>query len=240
MAAVAFLLVVWLIAFFAADNDLVVPAFSDCFIKVWKLLGDGWFWQCFFATFYRVILSFVLSFVLAVVFAVIAYLVPAFSKFLTPIMAVFRSLPILAVTLILLAAFGAGGAPIVVAFLSLFPMLYTGILAALKGIDKNLLDIGKVYGATVKNRVFKVYLPLSAPYILREGAGALSFALKLVVSAEVVASTAKSLGGMMQDARAYADGLPQLFALVILTFVVALCLELIGDFIARTIEKRLK
>ena len=185
-------------------------------------------------------IAFFVSLVSAAVFAVIAYLLPAFGKLFTPIVAALRSLPILAVTLILLIAFGAGGAPIVVAFLSLFPMLYTGILAALKGVSQEIIDAGKVFGASVKNSVFKVYLPLCSPYILREATAAFSFSLKLVVSAEVVANTAKSLGGMMQEAQAYADGLPRLFALVIVTFFVALVLEVVGGFIAERVEKNVK
>lgn len=239
LAAIAFLFVVWWIAYLCADNKLVVPALSDSIKNAWKMLGNGWFWQCFFSTFLRVLLAFLLSFVFAAIFAVISYLVPAISNFLLPIMAALRSLPVLAVTLILLISFGAGGAPIIVAFLSLFPMLYTGILAALKGIDKELLDIGRVYGASVKNKIFKVYLPLSAPYILREGGAAFSFSLKLVVSAEVVASTAKSLGGMMQEAQAYGE-LPRLFALVVVTFIVALCLEMTGNIIANYADRKLK
>lgn len=236
LAAVAFLLFAWWIAYLWADNELIIPALPDCLIKAWHFLGDGWFWQCFFATFLRVIFAFSVSFVFAAIFAVVAYLVPSFAKFFTPIASGLRSLPVLAVTLILLIVFGAGGAPIAVAFLSLFPMLYTGILAALSGISKDLLNANKVCGVTVKNSVFRVFLPLSAPYIVREGVAAFSFALKLVVSAEVVASTAKSLGGMMKDAQAYME-LPQLFALVIVTFLVALVLETVGGVLADCVDK---
>lgn len=239
LAAVAFLLCVWQIGYWAADNELVVPALPDCLAAALDLLADGWFWRCFGTTFLRVLFAFCFSFVSATVFAVIAYLLPWFARFLTPIVAALRSLPVLAVTLILLKVFGASGASVAVAFMSLFPSLYTGILAALSGIDKQLIDVGSVYGATVKNRVFRVYLPLSAPYILREAAGAFSFALKLVVSAEVVANAAKSLGGMMQDARIWGE-LPTLFALVVVTFVAALILELIGNAVAACMDKRIK
>lgn len=239
LAAVAFLLCVWLIGYRVADNELVVPALSDCFATVFELLADGWFWRCFGATFARVVFAFCISFVSATIFAVVAYLLPWFARFLTPIVAAFRSLPVLAVTLILTRAFGASGASVAVAFMSLFPSLYTGISAALSGIDRQLIDVGRVYGASVKNRVFRVYLPLSAPYILREAAGAFSFALKLVVSAEVVANVAKSLGGMMQDARAWGK-LPTLFALVVVTFVAALILELTGEVIAACMDKKIE
>ena len=133
MAAFAFLALVWWAAYLVVDNDLVVPALSDCAKKAWGMLGKAWFWQAFLRTFLRVLFSFVLSFVFAAIFAVIAYLLPAFAKFFAPIVAALRSLPVLAVSLILIIWFGAGGTPIAVAFLSLFPMLYTAILAALSG-----------------------------------------------------------------------------------------------------------
>ena len=239
LAALAFLLLVWWVAYLVVDNDLVVPALSDCAKKAGEILGKAWFWQAFLRTLLRVVFAFFLSFVLAAFFAVVAYLVPAFARFFVPIVAALRSVPVLAVSLILLIWFGAGGTPIIVAFLSLFPMLYTAILAALSGIEKQLLDVGKVCGVTLKNNVCKVYVPLIAPYVTREGTAAFSFALKLVVSAEVIANTAKSLGGMMQEAQGYLD-LPKLFALVMVTFVVALVLETAGNWLASYVEKKVK
>ena len=236
LAALAFLLLVWWIAYISAKNELLVPKISDCFKEMGELLGKSWFWEYFFTTVGRVLLAFFISFVFALIFAVIAYMVPWFASFFAPLVTALRSLPTLAVTLVLLTWFQAGGTPIAVAFLVLFPMLYTGILAALSGIDKHLLDIGKVYGASAKNKIFRVYLPLSAPYILRESAAALSFSLKLVVSAEVVASTARSLGGLMEDAQGY--DLPRLFALVIVTFLVGLFLEVLVGLLTAKVENK--
>ena len=232
LAALGFLLLVWWIAYSTIKNELIIPKISDCIKEMVDLLGKSWFWKYFFATVGRVLIAFVISFVFALIFAIIAYMVPSFGGFFAPIVTALRSLPTLAVTLALLALFKAGGTPIAVAFLALFPMLYTGILAALSGIDKELLDIGRVYCTSAKSKIFRVYLPLSAPYILRESAAALSFSLKLVVSAEVVASTARSLGGLMEDAQGY--DLPRLFALVIVTFIVGLILELlVGAFMTK-------
>lgn len=239
LAAFAFLVLLWWAAYLLADNELVVPALSDCAKQAWRMLGKAWFWQAFSRTFFRVLVSFFLSFVLAAVFAVISYLLPAFAKFFAPIVAALRSLPVLAVSLILIIWFGAGGAPIVVAFLSLFPMLYTGIFAALSSVDKQLIDVGRACGVTVKNNVFRVYVPLAAPYVTREATAAFSFALKLVVSAEVVANTARSLGGLMQEAQGYLE-LPKLFALVIVTFFVALVLETVGNWLSKRVESALK
>ncbi len=234
--AIVFLLAVWGIAYGVVGNDLLLPPLGECLQEMGGLLLSGVFWKSFLGSLLRALSAFLLSFVLATIFAVIAYMVPSFERFFAPIVSVFRSLPVLAVLLILLSFLTARQAPVAVAFLSLFPMLYTGILAALSGIDKHLVETARVYGASPLRRVTKVYLPLSAPYILREAGGALSFSLKLVVSAEVLANTAKSLGGMMQEARIF--DLPQLFALVLVTFLTGLIMELAVSVWTAGIERK--
>ncbi len=239
LAVAAFLLCAWWIAYAVAGNELLVPSLTDCIKKAIELLGDGWFWSCFFGTLARVFLSFVLAFVLTTFFAVTAYLLPSFRTFFAPVVAIFRSLPVLAVALILLVWWGAGNAPIAVAFLSLFPMLYTSVLAALCEVDDELVQMSRAYNVPLKRQIFSLYLPSVAPYVVKEGGGALSFALKLVVSAEILVSTYGGLGGIFQEARAYYD-MPTLFGLVILTFLTALLLEGLAAWFARVVERRVK
>ena len=238
LAAIVFLIVVWVIAYFAVGNPLLIPPFSESMKEVGDLLLGKAFWIGFGMSLLRAWIAFILSFALAAIFAVIAYLYPSLSGFLAPIVSAFRSLPILAVLLILLSFLGNGKAPVVVAFLSLFPMLYTGILAALSGVDKHLIEVSRVQGTPLFRRVSAIYLPLSSPYILREASGALSFSVKLVVSAEVLAYTAQSLGGMMQDARMY--NLPQLFALVGVSFLAGLIVELAVSLLATVAENKIR
>lgn len=230
VTALLFLLLVWWIAYLSAGNELLVPSFATTLEKMGELFVQSSFWQGMARSILRSVCAFGISFLIALIFAVIAYMVPSLQHFFTPIVSAFRTLPVLAVLLILLSFLGAGEAPVAVACLSLFPMLYTSILAALSGIDENLLAASRIQGATVWTRIFRLYLPLSAPYVLREAGGALSFSLKLVVSAEVLANTAQSLGGMMQEAKIYGE-IPTLFALVVATFLIGLCIEIIFSII---------
>ena len=237
--AVAFLLICHLFAYLIAGNELLVPSLFDCLKEMGALFTSGAFWTGLLWSFLRSMIAFMISFLFALIFAVISYMVPALENVVAPSVSALRSLPVLAVLLILLSVLGAAEAPVAVAFLSLFPMLYTGILAALLGIDKQVIAISRVHGASALTRIFRIYLPLSSPYILRESGAALSFSLKLVVSAEVLANTAKSLGGMMQEAKIYAE-IPQLFALVGVTFALGLLLELSVSLLASAAEKRIK
>lgn len=240
LVAVAFLFGAWVVAWAAIGNELLVPAPWDCLNVLGDLIKTRGFWTAFWATFSRTLTAFVISFVFAAIFALIAYLVPTFAQIFSPIVTALRSIPVLAVLLILWLVLGAGDAPIAVAFLSLFPMLYVAVLAALSGVDEDLIVMSRVYNVPLKKRIFSLYLPSAAPYVLKESGAALAFSLKLVVSAEVVARTAKSLGGMMSEAKADVWGVPTLFALVVATFLTAVVLETITALIARLVERRVK
>ena len=239
LVATAFLFGVWVLAWATVGNELLVPAPWECLGVLGSLIKSRGFWTAFGATFSRTLTAFAVSFVLAAVLAVVAYLAPAFGRVFAPIVTALRSLPVLAVLLILWIVFGAGRAPIAVAFLSLFPMLYTAVLAALSGVDESLVEMSRVYAVPLKKRIFSLYLPAAAPYVLKESGAALAFSLKLVVSAEVVAKTAKSLGGMMDEARAWGE-IPALFALVVAAFLAAVLLESVTALIARAVERRVK
>ena len=237
--AVLALFLLWELAYVAIGNDLLLPSFRECLQSVWRFLGDSGFWMAFLCTFLRVAAVFVIALLLALVCAFVAYLVPCFLRLITPIIAFLRTLPVLAALLIILVWTGAGGAPIWVAFLSLFPMLDTGIYAALCNTDRGIEELNRVYKVPMKKQILPWYLPSILPYAIREGGGGLAFALKLVISAEVLANTYQSLGGLMQEAKLY-DEMPALFALVLLVCVLGFVIETIAIVAADAAERSVR
>ncbi len=239
VGAFGVLALVWVVAYFAVGNALLVPSFKDCMVAFGNLMTESGFWTALLWSALRVVIAFTISLVLGAVFAVISYLVPAFYRFFSVIVAFLRTVPTLAVLLIVIVWAGAGMAPVIVALLSLFPMLYTAIYAALSGVDGDLVEMSRVYNVPIKKQIFQLYLPAALPYATREAGAALSFALKLVVSAEVLAATYNSLGGMMQEAKIYLD-MPLLFALVGVTFLVGAAIELVSSVAAEAAERRMR
>lgn len=239
VAAIAFLIGVWLVLYLAVGNELLVPNFLESVREMGALFAKSAFWTGLFWSLLRAFCAFGVSFIFALILAALAHRYPWLAGCLLPVVSALRSLPVLAVLLILLAFLRAGTAPIAVAFLSVFPMLYTAILTALSGVQKQYLESARVQGAGAFRRAAAIYAPLCAPAILREVGAACSFSLKLVVSAEVLANTAKSLGGMMQEAKIYAE-IPQLFALVAVSFAVGLVLEAGAELLAKRAENRIK
>ncbi len=235
----AVFLLVWTLVCKMVKNDYIFPTIGQVFDEIGKLLAEPFFYRSFFSSFLRAMGAFGISFVLATLFAVLAKIFPIIERVVAPIVAVMRSLPTMAITLFLLLWATPSGAPVVVAVLALFPLLYTGIGAAIRTVDKDLEELCKVYRVPRKKQIFSMYLPIASPYILREATGGASFSLKLVVSAEVLASTLVSLGGMIQNSSIYMPA-SRTMALAFVVVLVGLLIEGLGILLARLIERRVQ
>lgn len=238
-AALLALLVLWLVAYILTANEYLVPSPKDTFFETVALLRESAFYTAFFETFLRCLTAFLVSFFCAVCVAIVSYLLKPIEKIAALFVATLRSLPTMAIILLILVWSSPKKAPVVVAFLALFPMLYTGVLSALCSIDVRYKKVCEVYEVPLYRRVFSMYFPLVLPQVIREGAGGLSFSIKLVVSAEIMANTFKSLGGMLQEAKIYLE-LPRLFALTLIVVLTGIVTETIGNALAALSERRLR
>src|SRR5699024_4286989 len=114
--------------------------------------------------------------------------------------------------------------PVIVSALVLFPAVYAAALAALDEVGENYGELTRAFRVPLLRRIGKMYLPLAAPVMLKQAGGIFSLGLKVVISGEVLASTYRSLGGMMQDAQMYLN-MPRLMALTLLVLLMGFALE---------------
>ena len=115
-------------------------------------------------------------------------------------------------------------APVIVAGLVLFPAAYAAALTAMDEVHESYGALSRAYGIKRTRQAFRMYLPLSAPSVLGQAGAILSMGLKIAVSGEVLSSTAKSLGGMMQEAKLFLE-MPRLLALTLAAVLLGFLLE---------------
>lgn len=235
--AVLAMWLIWVIAYYSVKNDYIIPSFRDTFVSMWReCLARKSFWAAFCNTFFRTLLAFIISFLLAAVLAVLGAVYKPVKAFIMPFMVFFRTLPTLAVILILLLWTTPKIAPVAVTTLVLFPMIHARLATAIGEIDGGVRQMVKVYKIPPKTAVFKIYLPMISPAILPQTGADISMGLKIMVSAEVLANTAQSMGGLMQISRLYLM-MPRLAALTLIAVFAGLIVD-IGFFqIARLTYK---
>lgn len=225
-AAVAVMWIGWAAAYKAVGNEYILPSFSSAAKSAGELLLSSSFWTAFASTLLRTAEAFFMSFIAALVLSVLSALNDAVRRILRPVMSAIRVAPTVAIILLILIWTTPAAAPVAVVVTVLFPMIYSSLLAAFDGVSKEYIELCRAYKIGVKDRILKVYVPQSLPYILSEAGGQFSFALKIAVSAEVISNTYKSLGGMMSEAKMYVE-ISELMALTIIVVAAGLMIELV-------------
>lgn len=236
--AILLMWLVWIIAYHAVGNRLIVPSFRDSMSEFFALFKNGDFWAGLYHTLKRTFIAFLISVALALICAVIAVAGQAARAFLKPIISFIRILPTLA-TILLILRWTEGDkniAPIIVTVLVLFPMIYAQFIATVDGIDDGIRKMIKIYGISKATAVFKIYLPLISPNVLSQLGANISLGLKIMVSAEVIANTLKGLGGMMQYSYSCAL-IAQLAALTLFAVIFGLIIDLAVSQLSRLTYK---
>ncbi len=235
-AAILFLWLAWVAAYYLVGNDYVLPSFFDAVKECGRLLADAAFWRAFGNTLLRTFLAFLCSFVLGIGLALAAHLQTWVRAFLSPIVSVLRTLPTMAVILMLLLWTSPKVAPVIVTLLVLLPAFYAAALSSLDEVGEEYGDFAQAFHIPAAKRVFRLYTPLAAPAVLSQAGSIFSMGLKITVSGEVLSNTYRSLGGMMQEAKMFLE-MPRLMALTLVCLVLGFLLEglcaLIGHVLVR-------
>lgn len=213
-SAFAAMWLIWLAARFAVGDEYVVPSVSATVGELFALAGSPAFWSAFGMTFLRSLCAWLISLVSAAALASLCIFFPAVRRFFAPFVAVFRTVPTMAITLMLLIWSSPKVAPLVVAVLMVFPLAFNQFLAAFDGIDRALVRMLAVYRVPFGKRLFRVYVPQVLPPVLSQAGPDFSLTLKVIVSAEVLCSTFDSLGGLIYQSNVFLDT-AQMFALTI-------------------------
>ncbi len=234
---VAVIFGLWGLAAAKVDSEYVLPTVGDTFAALGKLLKSAEFYRAYFGTLLRSVVAFAIAFFLAFIAAFVAYKCDKAKRALKPLIVIIRALPTIAVVLLLVLWTSSFVAPVIVTFLVVFPTLYNNLYAALCGIDKDLNEMCKVFGVSNKKRLTKVVFPQIAPEFITSAGAGLTLNLKLMVAAEVLAQTARSMGYLLNTSKIYFE-ISTMLALVLITVITGLIIEFLFSFWAKKAVKR--
>lgn len=225
-------IMLWFIAARLIGVELVLPSPLTALKRFFALLGEGVFWRNVFSTLSRSLYSFLLAFIAALIFAVLAFFSETFYKLFNPVVMIMRAVPTMSVILLCMIWLTSRVSPIVIAFLIVFPVIFGGAHSALTGVDVKLGEMSRMYKVSKGKMTTKLYIPAIAPALFDTSRSAIGLNLKVLIAAEVLASTQNSIGNMLQMSKIYLDT-PSLFAWTIAAILLSFLLESIVVLIKR-------
>lgn len=164
-------------------------------------LADGALWKHIGASLIRVLSGFAIGASLALMFAAWVGLSREAEAYLEPTFAGLRSIPSLAWVPLLLLWLGIGETSkiVLIAIGAFFPVYLNGV-AAIRGIDRKLVEVGRMYRFSQRQMIVHLFLPAALPGLFTGLRSGLSLAWMFLVAAELIAAT-KGLGYLLSDGR---------------------------------------
>jgi NitT/TauT family transport system permease protein len=120
--------------------------------------------------------------------------------------------------------------------LVVMPTTYTHLKSALDSVDKSTLEAGQVDGADKLQLFYSIQFPQIAPAVYSAVGSGISLNFKLMVAAEVLASTKNSIGNMLNFAN-FNLLVPRMLALVTLSVIACLVIEKAFKLISKKVGK---
>jgi sulfonate transport system permease protein len=209
-----------------------MPAPSEVAVTLTDL-ANGALWKHIGASLTRVLSGFAIGASLALVFAAWVGLSREAEAYLEPTFAGLRSIPSLAWVPLLLLWLGIGETSkvVLIAIGAFFPVYLNGV-AAIRGIDRKLVEVGQVFGFNQRQMVLHVFLPAAMPGLFTGLRSGLSLSWMFLVAAELIAAT-KGLGYLLSDGRETSR--PDI---VLAAIIVLAVLGKLSDGVLAALEKR--
>lgn len=188
--------------------------------KLWGLVGQASFWLSIATTLGRISTGFLTATATAVVVAVLSHLSKPVGQLLSPLILVFKSVPVASFTILILIWFSSSYLAIIIAFIMVMPLVYSNVLTAIEHLDPDLNQMATLFNLTAYTKIRYVLLPQIIPYFRSACLVGLGMSFKAGIAAELIGLPKNSIGEQLYAAKLYLDT-PSVFAWTVA--IVILC-----------------
>lgn len=196
----AFALLAWeLVARLAPQYRLYLPPISEVLGALLQALIAGTIAFHLLITLQRFAAGYLLAAVLGIGFGVALGYFPSLQRLFGTVIEFLRPMPSVAIIPVAILLLGIGDAMIVAVtvYASVWPILINTI-DGVRNIESTLVATGRTFGLGLRATLWRIVLPAASPYVVTGLRIALSIALILVTTAEMVAGS-RGLGFFILD-----------------------------------------
>lgn len=221
---IVFWLAVWQLLDVIIDNRLVLAGPIRVAQSLVEQLGQPDFWVICGASFGRIALGFLLSFVVGFLLALMSCRHRLFRDFVDPIISLLRTIPVASFIILLLIWVGNQALTVFLAFFIVLPLIYTNMVTGFESVDRQMLEMARVYGLSRWRTFLYIYRPAFMPFLMSSTKISLGMTWKSGIMAEVLATPKPSIGKEMATARTFLDT-PDLLAWTVVVMVLSFLFE---------------
>ncbi len=228
------MLITWHLLAVVFGQEYILPTPAKTARDLLLLVSSTSFWPIVMATVGRGLLGFLISLILGIVMGLMAGFSKLIYWLLQPWVTVARSTPVMSVIILAIIWFETDMVPVVVTVLMLFPIIYGNVVAGIRNINLELLEMARMYKVKPWRRVGELYLPSILPYLLAGAATAMGIAWKVIIAAEILSQPAHAIGSSLIIAK-FDFATARVFAWT----VVAIVISFVFEYLLKALESSL-
>ena len=183
------LLLFWQWASGRLIREIYVSRPTDIGARLWQLFTTGEIWPSLLATGQELVLGYALGVGAGVLAGVLLGRSPAAARVFEPYLMAFYGIPKIALAPLFIIWFGIGlWSKVALAGTMVFFLVFYNVYSGIRSVDRDLVNLARVLGATPRQLDRHVYLPAAAPYILLGMRMAIPYAVIGVIVGEFTSS----------------------------------------------------
>lgn len=233
--SIAVMIFIWYLLALSLGKEYILPGPMATMQELWTIVQSENFWPNVLATVSRGLLGFIISLSLGFFLGLLAGFSKAVYWLLQPWVTVIRSTPVMSVIILAIIWVESDVVPIMVTFLMLFPIIYGNVVAGIRNVEADLLEMAHMYKVKSKRIVTELYLPSILPYLLAGASTAMGIAWKVIIAAEILSQPSLAIGSRLMLAKIY-YATAQVFAWT----VIAIIISFIFEYLLKALENNLK
>lgn len=222
----------WALLSSLIDKEVILPSIKSTILSLIDIVRHPSFFSIIFHSIIRSIIGFVISLVLAIVLGIISSGSKFVYNLMLPIMNFLGSVPTMAIIILALIWLNSELVPMFVGFLMVFPILYETVLKGILNVDKNIMEMAKLYKVDRLTIIRDIYIPGIFINLSSVLTSAININLKMVVAGEVLSQPKLGIGSNLQMEKMYLNT-SGVFAWIIIILLISKLLGYIGKFIEK-------
>lgn len=203
ISAIAFWIAVWEALALCIGSELIIASPVQVARVFFGMLFKADAWRSLGFSLARISLGFASALVLGSALAAVSARVQAVKILLAPITSVIKSTPVASFVILAIIWFGSANLSVFISFLMVFPVIYLNILKGIESVDKDILEMAKVFSISPGRKAMYIYMPSLMPFVNSACSVALGLCWKSGVAAEVIGISSGSIGERLYRAKLY-------------------------------------
>ena len=220
-------------------DRLVFPTAGEISRAFIRLISSGTTWNRIGTTLLHIIEALVISVLIGTGLGIAEGLAPFLHAILRPLMALLRSLPMILLVIIIMVIAPYSMVPVLTAGMVLIPMISEAGYEGVVRMDPELIDVYRMNSGLNLTIIVRVYLPMMSGYMKQAFVNACGMGLKVIVTAEYLVHTMRSLGQAVY-LKLDALGYEEVFAYALIMALLVLVLTGIPALIVRIVNRQKK